>query len=106
MQTAVIKEGGKQYVVEEGSVISIEIRGDKEYQEGDSIEFPEVLLTDDGSKSTVGTPTVSGAKVTGKVLEAGRGKKIAVNTFKNKVRGFKRAGHRQPFLKVQVEKIG
>lgn len=106
MQTAVIKDGGKQYVVGEGSVISIEARSDKEYKEGDSIEFGEILLTDDGSKATVGTPVVSGVKATGTVLAAGLGKKIEVNKYKNKTRQFKKKGHRQPFLKVKVEKIG
>lgn len=106
METAVIKEGGKQYVVHVGDVLTIEKRSDKDYQAGDAIEFPTVLLTDDGSKTTVGTPVVDGKKVTGEVLDAGKGKKVEVVTFKNKTRQYKRKGHRQPFLKVKVSKIG
>ena len=104
MNTAVIQDGGKQYIVEEGSVISIETRSDKEYQEGDNISFDTVLLLDDGAKVSLGTPTVKGS-VSGKILEAGRGKKILVERFKNKTRYYKKKGHRQPFLKVQIEKI-
>lgn len=105
MKTAVIKDGGKQYVVEEGSVISVEIRGDKEYKEGDAISFDEVLLIDDGAKVDLGTPTVKGS-VSGTVLEAGRAKKVIVERFKNKTRYHKKTGHRQHFLKVKVEKVG
>lgn len=104
MNTAVIKDGGKQYVVEEGSVISIEKRSDKEYQEGDAISFEEVLLLDDGSKVQLGTPTVKGS-VSGKVIDAGKGKKVIVERFKNKTRQHTKKGHRQPFLKVKIEKV-
>lgn len=105
MNTAVIKTGGKQYVVEEGSTISIEKFSDKEYQDGDAISFDEVLLVDDGSKVQLGTPHLK-ASVSGTVVEAGRAKKVIVERFKNKTRQHTKRGHRQPFLKVKVEKIG
>tara|TARA_B100000745_G_scaffold300595_1_gene255725 strand:- start:27103 stop:27420 length:318 start_codon:yes stop_codon:yes gene_type:complete len=105
MNTAVIKTGGKQYVVEEGSTISIEKRSDKDYQTGDAISFDEVLLMDDGAKVQLGTPTVK-ATVSGTVLEAGKGKKVIVERFKNKTRQHTKKGHRQHFLKVKVEKVG
>jgi len=105
MNTAVIKTGGKQYVVEEGSVISIEKYSDKEYKDGDAISFDEVLLLDDGAKAQVGTPTLK-TTVSGTVVEAGRGKKVIVERFKNKTRYHKKNGHRQHFLKVKVEKVG
>jgi len=105
MNTAVIKTGGKQYVVQEGSVINIEKDSQKEYNDGDAISFEEVLLVDDGSKVQLGTPTVK-ATVSGTVVEAGRAKKVIVERFKNKTRYHKKNGHRQPFLKVKVEKVG
>jgi large subunit ribosomal protein L21 len=104
MNTAVIKTGGKQYIVQEGSLISIEIQSDKEYKEGDAISFGEVLLMDDGAKVQLGTPTVK-AEVSGTVVTAGRAKKVIVERFKNKTRYHKKNGHRQPFLKVRVEKV-
>lgn len=105
MNTAVIKTGGKQYVVQEGSVVTIEKLSDKEYKDGDAILFDEVLLFDDGTKAQVGTPTVK-TTVSGTVIEAGRGKKVIVERFKNKTRYHKKNGHRQHFLKVKVEKVG
>lgn len=102
MALAVIKTGGKQYAVSEGSVITIEkIEGLKE---GDSVTFDSVLLTDDGSATKVGAPAVSGAKVTGTVLEAGRGEKKIIVRYKQKSRYHKKKGHRQPFLTVKITK--
>jgi len=105
MKTAVIMTGGKQYVVAEGDRISIERRTDKEYKEGDTISFDEVLLVDDGKKAVLGDPIIKGSSVTGKVAEAGRLKKINVSKFKNKTRYHKVKGHRQHFLKVVIEGI-
>ena len=100
---AVIKTGGKQYLVNEGLVLVIEkIEG---VNEGDSVTFDSVLLTDDGENTEVGTPTVSGKKVTAKALQAGKGKKVTVVKYKAKSRYHKKRGHRQPFLKVKIEKI-
>lgn len=105
MKTAVIKTGGKQYVVSEGDVISIEKLSDKEYQAGDKVDFNEVLLSDDGSEVTLGAPAIAKATVSGEVLEAGKGKKIDVLKYKAKSRYRVRYGHRQPFLKVKINKV-
>lgn len=102
---AVIETGGKQYVVEEGSYISIEKLSDKEYKEGDKIVFDKVLLSDSGSATKVGTPTVSGSKVEGEVVDAGLGKKVTVIRYRSKSRHFKKYGHRQPFLRVKITKV-
>lgn len=101
---AVIKTGGKQYKVKEKDVIKVE---KLPVEEGKTITFDDVLLIADekGSDVQVGTPTVS-AKVTGKVLEQGRAKKIDVVKYKSKTRYHKKYGHRQPFTKVAIEKIG
>lgn len=99
---AVIATGGKQYVVHEGTTVSIEkLDGVKE---GDTVTFDQVLLVDNGS-AKVGMPTVAGAKVTAKVTEIGREKKVEVVRYRQKSRYFKKNGHRQPFVKVQIEKI-
>lgn len=100
---AIIKTGGKQYVVEEGKWFLTE---KIEQDEGSKIEFEPLLVSDDEGKSTkVGTPTVSGANVTGKILEHGRAKKISVMKYKRKVNYRKNVGHRQPYTKILIEKI-
>ncbi|MBX9765318.1 50S ribosomal protein L21 [Patescibacteria group bacterium] len=103
MDIAVIKTGGKQYLVQKGSVVSVEaIPGVKE---GDSVTFDSVLFTDDGKESKLGAPMISGAKVTATAVEVGRGKKIVVVKYKAKSRYHKKRGHRQPFLKVKIESL-
>lgn len=104
MELAVIKTGGKQYVVGKGDVITIEkLKGD--YTAGDSVTFDEVLLVDNGSDTTVGTPSIKGASVTGTVKAVGRAKKVEVVKYKAKSRYLKRRGHRQPFVKVKIDAI-
>lgn len=97
---AVIKTGGKQYKVAEGDVLTIEKLG---HDEGE-IVFEEVLLVVNGEVK-IGKPIVSGAKVTAKVLEEGKGKKKMVFRYKSKTRQHKKKGHRQPYTKVQITKI-
>ena len=75
---AIIKTGGKQYVVEEGKVISIE---KLDVEEGAEVTFDEVLLVS-GDDVKIGQPNVAGAKVTGKVLEQGKERKIRIFKYK------------------------
>ena len=98
---AIIKTGGKQYCVEEGKVITIE---KLDVEAGAEVAFDEVLLVS-GDSVKIGQPTVAGAKVTGKVLEQGKGPKIRIFKYKAKSNYRRRQGHRQPFTKVQIEKI-
>jgi len=98
---AVIETGGKQYVVSEGAVLSVE-KLDGLEQKGDKVTFDKVLLTDDGSETTVGAPYVSGAKVTAELIEQGREDKVTVIRYRQKSRYFKKRGHRQPFTKVKI----
>ena len=98
---AIIKTGGKQYCVEEGKVITIE---KLDVEAGAEVAFDEVLLAS-GDSVKIGQPTVAGAKVTGKVLEQGKGAKIRIFKYKAKSNYRRRQGHRQPFTKVQIEKI-
>ena len=101
MEFAVIQTGGKQYKVSVGESLRIEkLVGD--YRQGDKITFDKVLLVDNGSDTTIGTPYISGAKVEAELEEIGSAKKILVVRYKQKSRYYKRNGHRQPFFKVKI----
>ncbi len=102
---AVIKTGGKQYRVSEGTIVKIE-KMIGEYKVGDKIEFSDVLLTDNGSDTVIGTPTISGKKVTGEIAEIGRDAKVIIMRYKQKSRsGIPKNGHRQPHFKVKITAI-
>ena len=103
MDLAVIKTGGKQYLVSPGQKIKIE-KIDK--KEGSEIDFKEVLLLKKGEKIEIGNPLVKGVKVIGKVLKQGKGEKITVLKYKPKTRYRVKKGHRQPFTEVEILKIG
>ena len=101
---AVIETGGKQYVVSEGDVVTIEkLPGD--FKAGDKVTFDKVLLVDDGKDTTIGTPYIKGAKVIASFEETGKGKKIYIIKFKSKSRYARKAGHRQPYTKVRIEAL-
>ena len=96
---AIIKNGGKQYLVTEGSVLYLEKIDAKE---NDELTFDEVLMVDD----RIGNPLVKGATVEGKVLKQGKAKKIRIYTYKPKGNSNrKKQGHRQPYTKVEITKI-
>ncbi len=99
---AVIETGGKQYKVQKDDVIFIE---KLEAEEGKTVNFDVVAITDDKGSITVGTPYVKGAKVSGKVVKNGKGKKIMVFTYKPKKNSQRKMGHRQPYTKVQIETV-
>ena len=101
---AVIKTGGKQYKISEKDKLKVE---KLEGEEGSKIVFDQVLLvSDDNEKETsIGDPTVEGAKVEGKILKQARSKKIDVIKHKAKKRYNRRAGHRQYFTEVEIENI-
>ncbi len=100
---AVIETGGKQYRVAEGDVIKVEKLA---LEEGDKAVFDNVLLVagDDGVK--VGQPYLEGVTVEGSVMEQGKAKKVVVFKYKSKKNYRKRQGHRQPFTRIKIEKIG
>ena len=101
---AVIANGGKQYIVRPGTVLTLE-KMDGEFTAGQAHTFDQVLMTDNGKATTVGTPTVAGAKVTAEFIEAGRAKKIDIIRYKAKSRYHKKNGHRQPFMRFKVTAI-
>jgi large subunit ribosomal protein L21 len=96
---AVIKVGGKQYYVTEGT----EIFAEKiEAEVGDVVTFNQVLAID----SKVGNPYLTNATVTGEVLKNGKAKKIKVFKYKCKDRSNRKTqGHRQPYTKIKITKI-
>ena len=99
---AVIETGGKQYKVQEGDILYIE----KLSAEADSsYTFDKVLALSNDAGLKVGAPTVEGAKVEAKVVKNGKSKKIVVFKIKAKKNYRRRQGHRQPYTKVQIEKI-
>ena len=99
---AVIRTGGKQYTVRPGEKLEVE-KLDGEV--GADIELTDVLMVADGDAVTVGTPSVSGAKVVAEVVEQGKHKKIVVFKYKPKIRYRKRTGHRQQFTRLSVKEI-
>lgn len=99
---AVIETGGKQFRVEEGRYIHVELLAG---EPGDSVELKEVLLVNTDSETKVGSPYVQGAKVVGKIMAHGKDKKIDVFRYKRKKAFRKRYGHRQPFTRLMIEKI-
>ena len=99
---AVIKTGGKQYRVQQGDVIFVE---KIDTQANEAVTFEEVLLVGDGEQTKIGAPVVAGAKVEGKVLAQVKSKKVVVYKYKAKKNERKKQGHRQPYTKVQIEKI-
>ena len=99
---AVIVTGGKQYTVKEGDVIYVE----KLNAEADAtVTFDQVLAVVDGENSKFGAPVVAGASVEAKVLKNGKSKKITVFKYRPKKDSKSIRGHRQPYTKVQIEKI-
>ena len=99
---AVIRTGGKQYIVKPGDVIDIEkIPGEK----GESVQFEEVLLYSDEKNTKVGQPLVENAKVEGKILNQKKGDKIIVFKFKRRKKYRKKAGHRQNLTSVEITNI-
>lgn len=99
---AVIKTGGKQYLVAPGQKLKIEKIN---AGEGDDFVFEEILLADDKQNLQIGTPLITGAKVEAKVLGQGRAKKIIVFKYHSKTRHRKKKGHRQYFTEVEIKKI-
>ncbi|KEI00996.1 50S ribosomal protein L21 [Clostridium botulinum] len=99
---AVVQTGGKQYRVQEGDVLFVE----KLNAEVDSnVELTEILAVNKDGKLVVGAPVVEGAKVVAKVLKQGKAKKVVVFKYKPKKDYRKKNGHRQPYTKLQIERI-
>lgn len=100
MKFAVVKTGGKQYLVNEGKTIKIEkISGD--FSVGSKITFNEVLLSSDGESVNVGKPN-TGGKVEAEIVNIGRHDKVEVIRYMPKSRWYKKNGHKQPYFEVKI----
>ncbi len=99
---AIIITGGKQYRVEQGSVLFVE----KMNVEADAtIKFDQVLAVGEDGAVKVGAPLVEGASVEAKVVKNGKGKKLNIITYRPKKGSARRMGHRQPYTKVEITAI-
>jgi large subunit ribosomal protein L21 len=99
---ALIETGGKQYKVQEGDTLYVELL---KKEPGETVEILNVLAVEKDGKLVVGSPTVSGAKVSLKVERHGKGSKVIIFKYKAKKNYRRKTGHRQPFTQVTVEKI-
>jgi len=99
---AIIGTGGKQYTVREGEVVFIE---KIEAEESATYDFDKVFAISNEGEMTFGEPLIEGAKVSAKILSHGKDKKIIVYKYKAKKNYRRKQGHRQPYTKVQIEKI-
>ncbi len=99
---AVIRTGGKQYRVSPGQRLRVE-RLDG--AAGDRVSFDQVLLVSSGGEVAVGAPTLEAARVSGEIIEQGRGRKIRVFKYKNKTRYRRLRGHRQLHTAVRVDEV-
>jgi large subunit ribosomal protein L21 len=101
MKKAVVKVGGKQFIVSEKETLLVDLlpQGTKELK-------LDALMLIDGDKVEVGTPVVKGVKVSAKVVdELVKGEKIRVIRYKAKKRVHKENGHRQKYTKIEITSI-
>ena len=101
MKKAVVKVGGKQFIVSEKETLLVDLlpQGTKE------LELDALMLID-GDKVEVGTPIVKGVKISAKVVdELVKGEKIRVIRYKSKKRVHKENGHRQKYTKIEITSI-
>jgi large subunit ribosomal protein L21 len=99
---AVIETGGKQYRVEVGTQLEVELL---DVEPGQSITLDRVLLVADGADATVGTPTVDGAAVEAEVVGATRGEKVIAFKYRPKARRRVKKGHRQDLTVLRIADI-
>jgi large subunit ribosomal protein L21 len=99
---AIIQTGGKQYRVEKGDVIDVELLG---VDNGSQVEFKDVLLVQDGTVTTVGAPTVEHFIVRGELLNEVKGPKVVAFKYKRRKNYRRKVGHRQRYARVKITEI-
>ncbi len=99
---AIIKTGGKQYRVTEGDKVDVEFL---DLAEGDSTTLSEVLLVNDGSEISFGTPFIEGATVTAEVISQHRAKKVVAFKFRRRKGYHKTRGHRRQLTRLAIKSI-
>ena len=99
---AIVKIGGSQYQVNEGSRLKVNKLG---AEEGKKVNFDSVLLVADEKGVEIGHPFIKGAKVTAKVIRNFRGKKVTIMKYKSKTRYHLKKGFRPHLTEIEIEKI-
>ncbi|MEM7261273.1 MAG: 50S ribosomal protein L21 [Planctomycetota bacterium] len=99
---AIIRDGGKQYRVEEGMSLYLDRR---DCSAGDKLELNEVLTIEDGSDFRTGAPLIDGAKVVAEVVGEAKGPKLIFHRFRRRKGSRSRSGHRQKYTQVRIESI-
>jgi large subunit ribosomal protein L21 len=99
---AVVETGGKQYKVSKGDLIKVEKVGG---EVGEKVELNQVLLVKDDKGMQVGTPTVAGVKVVGRITSQGKGKKIVIFKQKRRKNYRLKQGHRQEHTWIEIKNI-
>jgi len=99
---AIIETGGKQYRVEQGDVIDVELLG---AENGAKVEFKNVLFANTGSASKVGKPHVDGMVVVGELMQEIRGPKVINFKYKKRKNYRRKVGHRQNYSRVKITEI-
>ena len=100
---ALIEFAGKQFRVEEGSSIRVpHVEG----KVGRKVAIENILYMDDGKNKTVGTPTVTGAKIDSEIISHGRDRKVVVFKFKRRKGYQKKNTHRQEYSILKIGKLG
>ena len=100
---AIIETGGKQYKVEKGSEIDVELLSGK--KEGDAVSFEKVLFLSKKGAIEVGTPYIKDSQVDGKIVSIGKDKKVTSFKFKRKTNYHRTIGHRQIYARIKIESI-
>jgi large subunit ribosomal protein L21 len=100
---AIVQDGGKQYWVEPGKELNLELKHLEDGEE--SIQLDQVLLVGEGEETKVGTPLVDGATVNATVLGEVKGKKLDLMVWRRRKNSRRRSGHRQKYLRVRIEEI-
>ncbi|MBN2212237.1 MAG: 50S ribosomal protein L21 [Sedimentisphaerales bacterium] len=100
---AIIEDGGKQYKVEQGSALCVEVRDLAEGQT--EVEFDKVLFVRDDQGVQIGNPYLKGAKVTAKISGQAAGPKVHPMKFRRRKNSKSRTGHRQKYLDVEITAI-
>ncbi len=99
---AVVKSGGKEYRVSKGDLIRVE---KLEGKAGDQVVIRDVLMVSDEGKVQLGTPQLTNAVVTGKIVQEVKGKKVLIYKMKRRKNYRRTKGHRQTYTYLRVEDI-
>lgn len=100
---AIFVDGGRQYRVEPGQKLDIDLR--KQLASGDSVEFSQVLAIGGDEGLKLGSPVIDGAKVLAKVIGTEKGEKIYIQKFRRRKNYKRRTGHRQQYTRIEIAEI-